>query len=133
MTRFPQFFYAFFLLLFLSGCKNDNPDIIVYDVKPFVKKIDDDHKKNPETSKKYHTDTTYEYDYRTGESGKYKYHYNVVGKNSKGENITGEVDMEGKYGVGILDDQTNIEAEWVDKGEIEAKDSKGNIYELIVE
>lgn len=134
MKRFPQIFYALLLLSFISGCKSDKPDIIVYDVKPFNKKVDDiEVVKNPKESKTYHTDSTYEYEYRTGESGSYQYHYEVTGQNSKGEKVAGEVDMEGKYGVGKLNDNTKIEAEWIDKGEIEAKDEKGNLYKLIVE
>lgn len=134
MKRFPQIFCALFLLSCISGCKSDKRDIIVYDVKPFNKKVDDiEVVKNPKASKIYHTDSTFEYEYRTGESGSYQYHYDVTGKNSKGEKVSGEVDMEGKYGVGKLNGNTKIEAEWMEKGKIEGKDEKGNYYELVVE
>lgn len=134
MKRFSQIFYALFLLSFISGCKSDKQEIIIYDVKPFNKKIDDiEVVKNPQESKTYHTDSTYEYEYRTGDSGSYQYHYDVKGQNSKGEKVAGEVDMEGKYGVGKLNNNTKIEAEWINKGEISAKDEKGNLYKLIVE
>lgn len=134
MKRFPQLFYAFFFPFLIIGCKNDSQDIIVYDVKPFHKKVDEiEPVKDPKSIKTYHTDSTYKYEYRTGESGSYQYHYDVVGENSKGEKVSGEVDMEGKYGVGILNKTTEIEAEWIDKNQIKATDSKGNSYELIVE
>ena len=81
MKRFPQIFCALFLLSCISGCKSDKRDIIVYDVKPFNKKVDDiEVVKNPKASKTYHTDSTFEYEYRTGESGSYQYHYDVTGK-----------------------------------------------------
>ena len=132
MKRFPYIFYALFLLVTVSSCRSDKSDVIVYDVTPITKKQDDvEPTKNPKASKTYHTDSTYKYEYRTGETGSYQYHYDVIGENAQGEKVSGEVDMEGKYGVGIINNTIKVEAEWVDKGVIKAEDAKGNSYELI--
>lgn len=84
-----------------------------------------------------HTDTEYQYEYRSGESGDYKYHYDVVGTDSNGNEITGEVDMDGQYGNGLLhdsdDNEIEVSVEWVAKGELSGEDSEGNVYELEVE
>lgn len=132
MKRFPHIFYAFSSLLLISSCQSDKSDVIVYDVRPIPKKTDDfEPAKNPQSSKTYHNDSTYKYEYRTGVSGNYQYHYDVIGQNSKGEKVSGEVDMEGKYGEGVINKTTKIKAEWIDKGVIKAEDRKGNLYELI--
>lgn len=133
MKKSPQNFYALLLLLIFSSCKKEQPDVISKKEIPLKSKHEIQPVKNPEESKTYHVDSTFKYEYRTGESGNYQYHYDVIGENSKGEKVTGEVDMEGKYGKGTLSDQTKIDAEWIDKGEIKAQDAKGNVYELIVE
>jgi hypothetical protein len=84
-----------------------------------------------------HTDTDYKYEFRSGESGGYKYHYDVSGTDDEGNEVTGEVDMDGQYGNGVVHDSADIEVEvsveWVGKGELSAEDGEGNVYELEVE
>jgi hypothetical protein len=132
MIHFPRNFYALFVLFLLFSCKKES-EVISYDTVNFKKKVDDQDCQDPRESKTYHTDTAYKYEYRTGESGNYRYHYDVVGSNGSGEKVSGEVDMIGKYGVGKITDSIAIEAEWIDKGEIRATDTEGNGYELIVQ
>ncbi|MFC0821386.1 hypothetical protein [Moraxella marmotae] len=85
----------------------------------------------------YHTDNAFKYEYRVGASGNYLYNYDVSGNDDNGNTVTGNVDMQGKYGSGqILDSDNNlidVEVEWVDYGVIEAVDDDGNTYELNVE
>lgn len=49
-----------------------------------------------EDTSNYHTDTTYQYENRTGTSGNYKYNYDVIGFDSNGNDITGYIAIEGK-------------------------------------
>ena len=132
MKRFPQIFYVFIFFL-IFGCKEDKNEILPTEERIFFeKKHDFEPVKNPEQSKTYHTDTAYKYEYRTGESGSYQYHYEVIGKDENGQDVSGIVDMEGKFGVGILNDKTKVQAEWISHGEIKAVDENGKMYELVV-
>lgn len=85
----------------------------------------------------YHTDSDYKYEYRTGTTGNYEYNYDVTGEDADGNEISGNVDMNGKYGSGyITDDNGNekeVEVEWVDYGRMEATDEDGNTYEMEAE
>jgi len=91
----------------------------------------------PEEEATLHTDTTYQYEFRTGESGHYKYNYDVVGTDSSDNPIRGNVSMQGKYGAGVLLDKSGNEIEvtleWVDYGELKAEDEEGNVWDLVVE
>jgi len=91
----------------------------------------------PEEAKTYHVDTEYQYEYRTGKSGHYEYNYDVKGVNSKGDSVFGNINIEGKYGAGILMFDTindiEINAEWIDYGKLKAADKNGNEYYLKVE
>lgn len=84
-----------------------------------------------------HIDTAHQYEFRTGESGNYKYNYDVIGTDSNGNTVKGNVSMQGKYGAGILLDYQGNEIaiilEWVGYGELRAEDREGNIWELGVE
>ncbi|MGV8018310.1 MAG: hypothetical protein AB2L26_09065 [Ignavibacteria bacterium] len=57
--------------------------------------------------------------------------------NENGNEVVGNVDMQGKYGEGyIYDEEDNeiyIDAEWINNGELEATDQDGNNYELEVD
>lgn len=90
----------------------------------------------PEEAKTYHVDTKHQYEYRTGNSGHYEYNYDVKGINIKGDSVFGNINIEGKFGAGILICDTipdiEIKAEWVDYGKLKAIDKKGNEYQLIV-
>lgn len=84
-----------------------------------------------------HTDSTYEYEYRKGESGNYEYNYDVSGTDDNGDEVSGNVSMNGKYGSGTITnsngEEIEVEAEWVDKGVLNATDNDGNEYELTVD
>ena len=84
-----------------------------------------------------HTDTTYEYEYRKGESGNYEYNYEVSGTDANGDAVSGNVSMNGKYGSGTITnsngEEIEVETEWIDKGVLNAMDDEGNEYELDVD
>ncbi len=84
-----------------------------------------------------HTDTTYEYEYRKGESGNYEYNYDVSGTDDNGDEVSGNVTMNGKYGSGKLTnsngEEIEVETEWIGKGVLNATDDDGNEYELNVD
>lgn len=85
----------------------------------------------------YHVDTTYEYESRTGVSGNYEYEYDVSGTDSDGNEVTGTISVDGKYGSGTITNNNGetieVEVEWVGKGELNATDENGNEYQLQVE
>lgn len=79
----------------------------------------------------------YKYNSRDrGTTGEYNYNYDVSGYGEDGY-VTGNIDIEGKYGSGYLEDEDGneieIDVEWVDYGELEATDENGNTYELEVD
>jgi hypothetical protein len=84
-----------------------------------------------------HTDTNYKYEYRTGTSGDYGYNYDVSGYDDSGNDVTGNIIMEDKYGTGYITnsvgDDIDVEVEWTGYGELKATDSEGNEYELTVD
>ncbi|MFV5686790.1 hypothetical protein ACM55I_15255 [Flavobacterium sp. GB2R13] len=86
------------------------------------------------TEEDYHTNSDYKYEHRTGTSGDYEYNYNVNGSDDDGNSINGNVDMNGKYGTGTIEDEKgnekNIDVEWNGYGRMEATDEDGNTYEL---
>ena len=84
-----------------------------------------------------HTNTTYEYEYRKGESGNYEYNYDVSGTDDNGDEVSGNVSMNGKYGSGTITnsngEEIEVETEWIDKGVLNATDNNGKEYELNVD
>lgn len=90
----------------------------------------------PDEAKTYHVTTTHKYEYRTGNPGHYKYNYDVKGINTKGDSVFGNINVQGKYGAGILISdtvaETEINTEWIAYGKLKAVDKKGNEYSLIV-
>jgi len=94
-------------------------------------------KDGEESDSTYHREGDYKYEYRTGESGNYRYNYDVEGSDENGNGITGNVDMRGKYGSGTIEDEDGdekeVDVEWVGYGEMEATDEDGNTYELNAE
>lgn len=84
-----------------------------------------------------HTDTTYEYKYRKGESRNYEYNYDVSGTDDNGDEVSGNVSMNGKCGSGTITnsngEEIEVETEWIDKGVLNATDDDGNEYELNVD
>ena len=84
-----------------------------------------------------HTDTHYKYEYRTWNSGDYGYNYDVSDYDIEGNDVTGNVSMEDKYGTGTITksdgEEGAVEVEWVGYGELKATDSDGNEYDLTVD
>jgi len=131
-----------FLTVLLSlvgfiGCKETNQEPNDYNAQPqgIVSKevVYDEPKENPT----YHKDKEHKYEYRTGESGDYEYNYDVVGHDLKGNEVSGNISINGKYGNGTITtpegNKIEIEAEWVDYGKLKATDVDGKEYELEVE
>jgi hypothetical protein len=138
------------LILLMSigiiSCKNNNEDTAVVDAS-YSTEIISESTNEPTSSTSlstysnsnstYHTDSRYKYESRTGTSGNYQYNYDVEGSDDNGNNITGNVDMRGKYGSGTITDddgeEKDVDVEWTGKGTMEATDDDGNSYELEAE
>ena len=60
-----------------------------------------------------------------------------MGYDEKGNEVTGNITMEGKFGAGKITDKNGtkkeVEAEWYDYGKIKAVDEKGITYKLTVD
>lgn len=115
------------------NCKENNARkeaIEKEQIKPFLKT-------SPINDVTYHEDTTKEYEYRIGTSGDYTYNYNAYGFDDDGNEVTGNIAVDGKYGNGILTkangDEIDINVEWIGKGKLLATDEEGNEYELYVD
>jgi hypothetical protein len=84
----------------------------------------------------YHQDTTYQYEYRTGESGEYQYNYDVTATDFDGNELEGNINVEGKCGKGTITDlegnEIEITTEWIGYGKLLAIDDDGNEYKLQV-
>lgn len=91
----------------------------------------------PQDDPTYHVDEEHKYEYRTGTSGDYEYNYDVVGHDGNGDDVSGNVTMNGKYGNGTITtpdgDEVDVDAEWIDYGKLRATDENGNEYELEAE
>ena len=63
--------------------------------------------------------------------------YDVKGINARGDSIFGNINVEGKYGAGILNAENvsniDINTEWVAYGKLKATDKNGNEYNLVVD
>jgi hypothetical protein len=128
-----------FLLIAVSCRKASAP--LPSEINSFYKQANritaDDRKTiTAEEAKTYHVNTTYQYEYRTGNPGQYEYNYDVKGINIKGDSVCGNINVQGKYGAGILIGDTiadiEIDTEWISYGKLKASDKKGNEYQLIV-
>lgn len=121
-------YLAFMLLL---ACKNKQEEMPKPAPEHFVPHTE------AEIRQTYHIDTTYEYEYRTGEAGDYQYNYDVSGTDSNGDEFSGNVSVRGKYGEGTVTDangnETEIEVRWSGHGKLTGTDKSGNEYELDVE
>lgn len=120
-----------FVLFF--NCKENNVKkeaIEKEQIKPFLKTP-------PTDAVTYHEDTTKEYEYRTGTSGNYTYNYNAYGFDNEGNEVSGNIAVNGKYGNGILTktdgNEIEIDVEWIGYGKLLATDEEGNKYELTVD
>lgn len=128
---------SFFTFFIMWGCKKEIPP--APKINTFYKEVitpDDRKVITPEEAKTYHVNKEHQYEYRTGKSGHYEYNYDVKGVNKKGDSVRGNINIEGKYGAGILIFDTikdlEIKAEWIDYGKLKATDNYGNEYYLIV-
>lgn len=69
--------------------------------------------------------------------GDYTYNYNAYGFDDDGNEVTGNIAVDGKYGNGFLTkangDEIDINVEWIGKGKLLATDEEGNEYELYVD
>jgi len=132
-----NYLISFFLLTIVSCQKAAAPP--PQKINTLYKELitSDDRKTiTPEEAKTYHVDDVYEYKYRTGNSGHYEYNYDVKGVNSMGDSVFGNINVSGKYGAGILINDSiadlEINTEWIAFGKLKATDKKGNDYQLIV-
>lgn len=93
-----------FLFLVTLSCKKASapppPEINSF-FKPAIT-ADDRKTITAEEAKTYHVNDTYQYKYRTGNSGQYEYNYDVKGIDIDGDSVFGNINVQGKYGAGIL-------------------------------
>ncbi len=126
----------YLLLLLLINCKK-NPNIVVSKKAALKDNAALRESTTPLDAINYHTDTTYQYENRTGTSGQYKYNYDVKGFDSKGNAVTGNISIQGKEGIGYLFDtnqnKIKVTVEWTGHGKLKAMDNHNNQYELEVE
>ena len=96
-----------------------------------------EHKVTIDSVTNYHQDKEFEYEYRTGTTNHYQYNYNVIGTDIDGNEVSGNINVEGKYGKGTLlnpkGNTTDITTEWIGYGKLSAIDTDGTTYELTVE
>lgn len=118
--------------IFIQCKKNiDNKDSLKNEkIRPFVEIP-------PTNDTTFHVDTIKEYEYRTGTSGDYKYNYDVFGIDDEGNEIFGNITVDGKYGNGIIFNKNkkkiSVEVEWVGHGKLKGIDSDSIQYQLEVE
>ena len=132
-----NYLLSFFLVTIVSCKKAAAPP--PQKINTFYKEVitaDDRKTITQEEAKTYHVDNIYQYKYRTGNSGHYEYNYDVKGVNSMGDSVFGNINVSGKYGAGILINDSiadlEINTEWIAFGKLKATDKKGNDYQLIV-
>lgn len=122
-------------LLGFTSCKEKQVDVPAAEPQRFVS--NNAAYDEPEDNPTYHVDEEHKYEYRTGSSGDYEYNYDVVGNDENGDEVSGNISIQGKYGNGTITnskgDEVEIEAEWIDYGKLKATDDDGNEYELKAE
>lgn len=130
-------YFTILLSFILFSCKKGTSP--PPEINSFYKEViaaDDRKTITPEEAKTYHVDKKYQYEYRTGNPGHYKYNYDVKGINAKGDSVFGNINVEDKFGAGILMSDSivdiEIKTEWISYGKLKALDQKGNEYQLIV-
>lgn len=124
--------YSLLLVVFIS-CNGNSKSVQT----PSENGINNIDYRNNETSNNYYKNPEYKYEYRTGGSGNYEYNYDISGSDQDGNSVSGNIDINGKYGSGYIEDQDGnekyIDVEWVDYGELEGTDEEGNTYEFEVD
>ena len=126
-------FYILILSILLLSCNNKRKfDSENTNQSTNVYKVNDKSNIN-----NYHTNPDYKYESRTGNSGDYNYNYDINGSDQDGNNVTGNIDINGKYGTGTITDEDGnekaVDVEWVNRGALEGTDEDGNSYNLEVE
>lgn len=78
----------------------------------------------------------YLYNYRY-DGDPYGYNYDVSGTDDNGNSVEGNIDIQGKYGSGVITntegEEVDVDVEWDDYGVLVAEDEAGNSYDLEVE
>ncbi|UPT69910.1 MAG: hypothetical protein M0D53_12315 [Flavobacterium sp. JAD_PAG50586_2] len=124
-------YYIYAALLLLLACKDNQQAPAPQTPQGFTPHTEE------VVEQTYHEDTTYKYEHRTGTSGDYQYNYDVSGTDENGDEVTGNVSVQDKYGEGTLTDnegnEIQVEVEWIDYGKLKATDDDGNEYELGVD
>ena len=120
----------FMAILIIASCKNNEES------KPQNLILQEKHTIEIDDQTNLHQDTTYKYEYRTGTSGNYQYNYDVLGNDSDGNEVYGTINIEDKYGEGIIinpdKEEIEIEVEWIGQGKLKGTDKIGNEYDLEV-
>lgn len=129
---FPLLRFASMVMIFLFlSCLKKEVVAPIIAVDTATVKLDEEQKQT------YITDSSYKYEYRTGTTGDYEYNYDVSGTDYNGNAVSGNVTMNGKYGIGTIttDDGTEVDLdiEWTGKGTLTGTDTDGNIYDLETE
>ena len=137
MIRKLLFTFLYFLLTISCKKAAAPPPQINSFYKNEVITPDDRKTITPQEAKTYHVDKTFQYEYRTGISGNYEYNYDVKGIDTKDDSVFGNINVQGKYGAGILNAENNLDVEinteWLTYGKLKATDKNGNEYNLIVD
>lgn len=132
------------LVLFLS-CKETNQEhskSIQEQIHTFYSQEDtifpDDVEEITEAERKtYHVNSDYKYKYRTGISGRYEYNYDIIGHDSVGNEIKGNINTRGKQGAGKITnaqgEKKDVFVEWVANGKLAGKDEDSITYQFVVE
>lgn len=117
------------LCIALNGCKQNSQKQVEHQLKQ-VSFTETD-------TQTTHIDTSFQYEKRTGLSGNYEYNYDVFGVDEIGNEVTGNVNVQGKNGSGTLidseDKEIQVEVEWTGHGKLKAIDKNNREYELEVE
>jgi hypothetical protein len=124
MNKFIYPLVILFITLFLSCSKKKEQKVSSVD-KSY-------NSNNSYNNNNYHENNNYKYEYRTGSNG--NYNYDVVGTDNNGNNVSGNIDISGKYGSGTIEDENgnnkDIDVEWSGNGILDGTDNDGNTYDL---
>jgi len=79
-------------------------------------------------------DTSFLYEYRTEYSGHFTYNYDITGIDKSGNQVSGNITMDGKYGKGFIynkqGEKLEVQVVWIDIGILKAIDHDGMEYVL---